>query len=191
MMAYNDKVVDGNFTLFEWNIFFQKEINLDIERFQRLKTWMESFIKELTSPLPFSLFSNINKDKTKLFLSAQFLLLAILLTEPNRSILIRNSIELIKSIEDKNVNLSNIFLWQCEDLSNVNTLQRVEYKKLNLQMPLELINLYLKQEDIKKTVDVLLSYSNQDFKNDDLSNVPVSNIFLNKKTVFKVGDLDA
>ena len=171
MMAYNDKVVDGNFTLFEWNIFFQKEINLDIERFQRLKTWMESFIKELTSPLPFSLFSNINKDKTKLFLSSQFLLLAILLTEPNRSILIRNSIELIKSIEDKNVNLSNIFLWQCEDLSNVNTLQRVEYKKLNLQMPLELINLYLKQEDIKKTVDVLLSYSNQDFKNDDLSNV--------------------
>lgn len=171
MMAYNDKVVDGNFTLFEWNIFFQKEINLDIERFQRLKTWMESFIKELTSPLPFSLFSNINKDKTKLFLASQFLLLAILLTEPNRSILIRNSIELIKSIEDKNVNLSNIFLWQCEDLSNVNTLQRVEYKKLNLQMPLELINLYLKQEDIKKTVDVLLSYSNQDFKNDDLSNV--------------------
>lgn len=171
MMAYNDKVVDGNFTLFEWNIFFQKEINLDIERFQRLKTWMESFIKELTSPLPFSLFSNINKDKTKLFLAAQFLLLAILLTEPNRSILIRNSIELIKSIEDKNVNLSNIFLWQCEGLSNVNTLQRVEYKKLNLQMPLELINLYLKQEDIKKTVDVLLSYSNQDFKNDDLSNV--------------------
>lgn len=171
MMAYNDKVVDGNFTLFEWNIFFQKEINLDIERFQRLKTWMESFIKELTSPLPFSLFSNINKDKTKLFLAAQFLLLAILLTEPNRSILIRNSIELIKSIEDKNVNLSNIFLWQCEDLSNVNTLQRVEYKKLNLQMPLELINLYLKQEDIKKTVDVLLSYSNQDFKNDDLSSV--------------------
>lgn len=171
MMAYNDKVVDSNFTLFEWNIFFQKEINLDIERFQRLKTWMESFIKELTSPLPFSLFSNINKDKTKLFLAAQFLLLAILLTEPNRSILIRNSIELIKSIEDKNVNLSNIFLWQCEDLSNVNTLQRVEYKKLNLQMPLELINLYLKQEDIKKTVDVLLSYSNQDFKNDDLSNV--------------------
>lgn len=171
MMAYNDKVVDDNFTLFEWNIFFQKEINLDIERFQRLKTWMESFIKELTSPLPFSLFSNINKDKTKLFLAAQFLLLAILLTEPNRSILIRNSIELIKSIEDKNVNLSNIFLWQCEDLSNVNTLQRVEYKKLNLQMPLELINLYLKQEDIKKTVDVLLSYSNQDFKNDDLSNV--------------------
>lgn len=171
MMAYNDKVVDGNFTLFEWNIFFQKEINLDIERFQRLKTWMESFIKELTSPLPFSLFSNINKDKTKLFLAAQFLLLAILLTEPNRSILIRNSIELIKSIEDKNVNLSNIFLWQCEDLSNLNTLQRVEYKKLNLQMPLELINLYLKQEDIKKTVDVLLSYSNQDFKNDDLSNV--------------------
>lgn len=171
MMAYNDKVVAGNFTLFEWNIFFQKEINLDIERFQRLKTWMESFIKELTSPLPFSLFSNINKDKTKLFLAAQFLLLAILLTEPNRSILIRNSIELIKSIEDKNVNLSNIFLWQCEDLSNVNTLQRVEYKKLNLQMPLELINLYLKQEDIKKTVDVLLSYSNQDFKNDDLSNV--------------------
>ena len=171
MMAYNDKVVDGNFTLFEWNIFFQKEINLDIERFQRLKTWMESFIKELTSPLPFSLFSNINKDKTKLFLAAQFLLLAILLTEPNRSILIRNSIELIKSIEDKNVNLSNIFLWQCEDLSNVNTLQRVEYKKLNLQMPLELINLYLKQEDIKKTVDDLLSYSNQDFKNDDLSNV--------------------
>lgn len=171
MMAYNDKVVDGNFTLFEWNIFFQKEINLDIERFQRLKIWMESFIKELTSPLPFSLFSNINKDKTKLFLAAQFLLLAILLTEPNRSILIRNSIELIKSIEDKNVNLSNIFLWQCEDLSNVNTLQRVEYKKLNLQMPLELINLYLKQEDIKKTVDVLLSYSNQDFKNDDLSNV--------------------
>ena len=149
MMAYNDKVVDGNFTLFEWNIFFQKEINLDIERFQRLKTWMESFIKELTSPLPFSLFSNINKDKTKLFLAAQFLLLAILLTEPNRSILIRNSIELIKSIEDKNVNLSNIFLWQCEDLSNVNTLQRVEYKKLNLQMPLELINLYLKQEDIE------------------------------------------
>lgn len=171
MMAYNDKVVAGNFTLFEWNIFFQKEINLDIERFQRLKTWMESFIKELTSPLPFSLFSNINKDKTKLFLSAQFLLLAILLTEPNRSILIRNSIELIKSIEDKNVNLSNIFLWQCEDLCNVNTLQRVEYKKLNLQMPLELINLYLKQEDIKKTVDVLLSYSNQDFKNDDLSSV--------------------
>lgn len=171
MMAYNDKVVDGNFTLFEWNIFFQKEINLDIERFQRLKTWMESFIKELTSPLPFSLFSNINKDKTKLFLADQFLLLAILLTEPNRSILIRNSIELIKSIEDKNVNLSNIFLWQCEDLCNVNTLQRVEYKKLNLQMPLELINLYLKQEDIKKTVDVLLSYSNQDFKNDDLSNV--------------------
>lgn len=171
MMAYNDKVVDGNFTLFEWNIFFQKEIDLDIERFQRLKTWMESFIKELTSPLSFSLFSNINKDKTKLFLAAQFLLLAILLTEPNRSILIRNSIELIKSIEDKNVNLSNIFLWQCEDLSNVNTLQRVEYKKLNLQMPLELINLYLKQEDIKKTVDVLLSYSNQDFKNDDLSNV--------------------
>lgn len=171
MMAYNDKVVAGNFTLFEWNIFFQKEINLDIERFQRLKTWMESFIKELTSPLPFSLFSNINKDKTKLFLAAQFLLLAILLTEPNRSILIRNSIELIKSIEDKNVNLSNIFLWQCEDLCNVNTLQRVEYKKLNLQMPLELINLYLKQEDIKKTVDVLLSYSNQDFKNDDLSNV--------------------
>lgn len=171
MMAYNDKVADGNFTLFEWNIFFQKEINLDIERFQRLKTWMESFIKELTSPLPFSLFSNINKDKTKLFLAAQFLLLAILLTEPNRSILIRNSIELIKSIEDKNVNLSNIFLWQCEDLCNVNTLQRVEYKKLNLQMPLELINLYLKQEDIKKTVDVLLSYSNQDFKNDDLSNV--------------------
>lgn len=171
MMAYNDKVVDGNFTLFEWNIFFQKEINLDIERFQRLKTWMESFIKELTSPLPFSLFSNINKDKTKLFLAAQFLLLAILLTEPNRSILIRNSIELIKSIEDKNVNLSNIFLWQCEDLCNVNTLQHVEYKKLNLQMPLELINLYLKQEDIKKTVDVLLSYSNQDFKNDDLSNV--------------------
>lgn len=171
MMAYNDKVVDGNFTLFEWNIFFQKEINLDIERFQRLKTWMESFIKELTSPLPFSLFSNINKDKTKLFLAAQFLLLAILLTEPNHSILIRNSIELIKSIEDKNVNLSNIFLWQCEDLCNVNTLQRVEYKKLNLQMPLELINLYLKQEDIKKTVDVLLSYSNQDFKNDDLSNV--------------------
>lgn len=171
MMAYNDKVVDGNFTLFEWNIFFQKEINLDIERFQRLKTWMKSFIKELTSPLPFSLFSNINKDRTKLFLAAQFLLLAILLTEPNRSILIRNSIELIKSIEDKNVNLSNIFLWQCEDLSNVNTLQRVEYKKLNLQMPLELINLYLKQEDIKKTVDVLLSYSNQDFKNDDLSNV--------------------
>lgn len=171
MMAYNDKVVDGNFTLFEWNIFFQKEINLDIERFQRLKTWMESFIKELTSPLPFSLFSNINNDKTKLFLAAQFLLLAILLTEPNRSILIRNSIELIKSIEDKNVNLSNIFLWQCEDLCNVNTLQRVEYKKLNLQMPLELINLYLKQEDIKKTVDVLLSYSNQDFKNDDLSNV--------------------
>lgn len=171
MMAYNDKVVDGNFTLFEWNICFQKEINLDIERFQRLKTWMESFIKELTSPLPFSLFSNINKDKTKLFLAAQFLLLAILLTEPNRSIFIRNSIELIKSIEDKNVNLSNIFLWQCEDLSNVNTLQRVEYKKLNLQMPLELINLYLKQEDIKKTVDVLLSYSNQDFKNDDLSNV--------------------
>lgn len=171
MMAYNDKVVDGNFTLFKWNIFFQKEINLDIERFQRLKTWMESFIKELTSPLPFSLFSNINKDKTKLFLADQFLLLAILLTEPNRSILIRNSIELIKSIEDKNVNLSNIFLWQCEDLCNVNTLQRVEYKKLNLQMPLELINLYLKQEDIKKTVDVLLSYSNQDFKNDDLSNV--------------------
>lgn len=171
MMAYNDKVVDGNFTLFEWNIFFQKEINLDIERFQRLKTWMGSFIKELTSPLPFSLFSNINKDKTKLFLAAQFLSLAILLTEPNRSILIRNSIELIKSIEDKNVNLSNIFLWQCEDLCNVNTLQRVEYKKLNLQMPLELINLYLKQEDIKKTVDVLLSYSNQDFKNDDLSNV--------------------
>lgn len=171
MMAYNDKVVDGNFTLFEWNIFFQKEINLDIERFQRLKTWMESFIKELTSPLPFSLFSNINKDKTKLFLADQFLLLAILLTEPNRSILIRNSIELIKSIEDKNVNLSNIFLWQCEDLCNVNTFQRVEYKKLNLQMPLELINLYLKQEDIKKTVDVLLSYSNQDFKNDDLSNV--------------------
>lgn len=171
MMAYNDKVVDGNFTLFEWNIFFQKEINLDIERFQRLKTWMESFIKELTSPLPFSLFSNINKDKTKLFLADQFLLLAILLTEPNRSILIRNSIELIKSIEDKNVNLSNIFLWQCEDLCNVNTFQRVEYKKLNLQMPLELINLYLEQEDIKKTVDVLLSYSNQDFKNDDLSNV--------------------
>ena len=171
MMAYNDKVVNGNFTLLEWNIFFQKEINLDIERFQRLKTWMESFIKELTSPLPFSLFSNINKDKTKLFLAAQFLLLAILLTEPNRSILIRNSIELIKSIEDKNVNLSNIFLWSCPDLDNVNTLQRVEYKKLDLQMPLEFINLYLKQDDIKKSVDILLKYSNQDFKDDDLSSV--------------------
>ena len=171
MMAYNDKVVNGNFTLLEWNIFFQKEINLDIERFQRLKTWMESFITELTSPLPLSLFSDINKDKTKLFLATQFLFLAILLTEPNRSILIRNSIELINSIEDKNVNLTDIFLWQCPNLENVQNLQRAEYKKLDLQMPLEFINLYLKQDDIKKSVDVLLKYSSHDFKDDDLSNV--------------------
>ena len=164
-------MVNGNFTLLEWNIFFQKEINLDIERFQRLKTWMESFIIELTSPLPLSLFSNINKDKTKLFLATQFLFLAILLTEPNRSILIRNSIELINSIEDKNVNLTDIFLWQCPNLENVQNLQRAEYKKLDLQMPLEFINLYLKQDDIKKSVDVLLKYSSHDFKDDDLSNV--------------------
>ena len=164
-------MVNGNFTLLEWNIFFQKEINLDIERFQRLKTWMESFITELTSPLPLSLFSNINKDKTKLFLATQFLFLAILLTEPNRSILIRNSIELINSIEDKNVNLTDIFLWQCPNLENVQNLQRAEYKKLDLQMPLEFINLYLKQDDIKKSVDVLLKYSSHDFKDDDLSNV--------------------
>ena len=38
-------------------------------------------------------------------------------------------------------------------------------------MPLEFINLYLKQDDIKKSVDVLLKYSSHDFKDDDLSNV--------------------
>ena len=168
MLGYDQKIIKGKGTIAYWNNFFQKELNLDIERFLRLRMWLENFITDLSVPLPFSLFSDIDVDKTKLFFATQFLLLAEVLEDPNRSILIRNSIELVKSIDDPNVYIDKVFLWGASESKNDTLLQRIEYKRIDLGLPLELIESFLKQDDVQKSVDVLLKYSSKDFENKDI-----------------------
>lgn len=171
MLGYNQKVKKEKFTLLYWNKFFQSELNLDIERFMRLRTWLENFIADLTISLPFELFSDIDVDKTKLFFATQFLFLSVVLEDPNRSILIRNSIELVESIDDPNVYIDKVFLWGASESKNDTLLQRIEYKRIDLGLPLELIEKFLHHEMVQKSVDVLLKYSSKDFENKDIHDV--------------------
>ena len=146
-------------------------MKLDIERISRLRMWLETFISELTKPLSFSLFSEINEDKTKLFFAIQFLNLAVALNDPYRSILIRNSIELVKSIKNKNVYINDVEFWELSPKENDDSLSRVFYKRVDLKLPLSLIDKFSKYEDIHKNVDVLLKYSNKDFENKNIQDV--------------------
>lgn len=171
MLGYNQKVKKEKFTMLYWNKFFQSELSLDIERFIRLRTWLESFIADLTISLPFELFSDIDVNKTKLFLATQFLFLSVVLEEPNRSILIRNSIELVESIDDPNVYIDKVFLWGTSESENDTLLHRIEYKRIDLGLPLELIDKFLQHEMVQKSVDVLLKYSSKDFENKDIHDV--------------------
>lgn len=171
MLGYNQKVKKEKSTMLYWNKFFQSELSLDIERFIRLRTWLESFIADLTISLPFELFSDIDVDKTKLFLATQFLFLSVVLEDPNRSILIRNSIELVESIDDPNVYIDKVFLWGASESKNDTLLQRIEYKRIDLGLPLELIEKFLQHEMVQRSVDVLLKYSSRDFENKDIHDV--------------------
>lgn len=172
MMGYNDRVKDNDIiSILHWNNFLQTEMKLDIERISRLRMWLETFISELTKPLSFSLFSEINKDKTKLFFAIQFLNLAVALNDPYRSILIRNSIELVKSIKNKNVYINDVEFWELSPKENDDSLSRVFYKRVDLKLPLSLIDKFSKYEDIHKNVEVLLKYSNKDFENKNIQDV--------------------
>ena len=172
MMGYNDRVKDNDIiSILHWNNFLQTEMKLDIERISRLRMWLETFISELTKPLSFSLFSEINKDKTKLFFAIQFLNLAVALNDPYRSILIRNSIELVKSIKNKNVYINDVEFWELSPKENDDSLYRVFYKRVDLKLPLSLIDKFSKYEDIHKNVEVLLKYSNKDFENKNIQDV--------------------
>lgn len=172
MMGYNDRVKENDIiSILRWNNFLQTEMKLDIERISRLRMWLETFISELTKPLSFSLFSEINEDKTKLFFAIQFLNLAVALNDPYRSILIRNSIELVKSIKNKNVYINDVEFWELSPKENDDSLSRVFYKKVDLKLPLSLIDKFSKYEDIHKNVEVLLKYSNKDFENKNIQDV--------------------
>lgn len=172
MMAYNERVKNNDvLSILYWNNFLQTEMKLDIERISRLRMWLETFIGELTKPLSFSLFSEINEDKTKLFFAIQFLNLAVVLNDPYRSILIRNSIELVESIKNKNVYINDVEFWHLSPEENDDSLSRVFYKKVDLKLPLSLIDMFSKNEDIHKNVEVLLKYSNKDFENKDIQDV--------------------
>lgn len=172
MMGYNDRVKENDIiSILRWNNFLQTEMKLDIERISRLRMWLETFISELTKPLSFSLFSEINKDKTKLFFAIQFLNLAVALNDPYRSILIRNSIELVKSIKNKNVYINDVEFWELSPKENDDSLSRVFYKRVDLKLPLSLIDKFSKYEDIHKNVEVLLKYSNKDFENKNIQDV--------------------
>ena len=172
MMGYNDRVKDNDIiSILHWNNFLQTEMELDIERISRLRMWLETFISELTKPLSFSLFSEINEDKTKLFFAIQFLNLAVALNDPYRSILIRNSIELVKSIKNKNVYINDVEFWELSPKENDDSLSRVFYKRVDLKLPLSLIDKFSKYEDIHKNVEVLLKYSNKDFENKNIQDV--------------------
>ncbi len=172
MMGYNDRVKDNDIiSILHWNNFLQTEMKLDIERISRLRMWLETFISELTKPLSFSLFSEINEDKTKLFFAIQFLNLAVALNDPYRSILIRNSIELVKSIKNKNVYINDVEFWELSSKENDDSLSRVFYKRVDLKLPLSLIDKFSKYEDIHKNVEVLLKYSNKDFENKNIQDV--------------------
>lgn len=172
MMGYNDRVKDNDIiSILHWNNFLQTEMKLDIERISRLRMWLETFISELTKPLSFSLFSEINEDKTKLFFAIQFLNLAVALNDPYRSILIRNSIELVKSIKNKNVYINDVEFWELSPKENDDSLSRVFYKRVDLKLPLSLIDKFSKYEDIHKNVEVLLKYSNKDFENKNIQDV--------------------
>lgn len=172
MMGYNDRVKENDIiSILHWNNFLQTEMELDIERISRLRMWLETFISELTKPLSFSLFSEINEDKTKLFFAIQFLNLAVALNDPYRSILIRNSIELVKSIKNKNVYINDVEFWELSPKENDDSLSRVFYKRVDLKLPLSLIDKFSKYEDIHKNVEVLLKYSNKDFENKNIQDV--------------------
>lgn len=172
MMGYNDRVKDNDIiSILHWNNFLQTEMKLDIERISRLRMWLETFISELTKPLSFSLFSEIDEDKTKLFFAIQFLNLAVALNDPYRSILIRNSIELVKSIKNKNVYINDVEFWELSPKENDDSLSRVFYKRVDLKLPLSLIDKFSKYEDIHKNVEVLLKYSNKDFENKNIQDV--------------------
>ena len=172
MMGYNDRVKENDIiSILRWNNFLQTEMKLDIERISRLRMWLETFISELTKPLSFSLFSEINEDKTKLFFAIQFLNLAVALKDPYRSILIRNSIELVKSIKNKNVYINDVEFWELSPKENDDSLSRVFYKRVDLKLPLSLIDKFSKYEDIHKNVEVLLKYSNKDFENKNIQDV--------------------
>ena len=172
MMGYNDRVKENDIiSILRWNNFLQTEMKLDIERISRLRMWLETFISELTKPLSFSLFSEINEDKTKLFFAIQFLNLAVALNDPYRSILIRNSIELVKSIKNKNVYINDVEFWELSPKENDDSLSRVFYKRVDLKLPLSLIDKFSKYEDIHKNVEVLLKYSNKDFENKNIQDV--------------------
>lgn len=172
MMGYNDRVKENDIiSILHWNNFLQTEMELDIERISRLRMWLETFISELTKPLSFSLFSEINEDKTKLFFAIQFLNLAVALNDPYRSILIRNSIELVKSIKNKNVYINDVEFWELSPRENDDSLSRVFYKRVDLKLPLSLIDKFSKYEDIHKNVEVLLKYSNKDFENKNIQDV--------------------
>ncbi len=172
MMGYNGRVKENDIiSILRWNNFLQTEMKLDIERISRLRMWLETFISELTKPLSFSLFSEINEDKTKLFFAIQFLNLAVALNDPYRSILIRNSIELVKSIKNKNVYINDVEFWELSPKENDDSLSRVFYKRVDLKLPLSLIDKFSKYEDIHKNVEVLLKYSNKDFENKNIQDV--------------------
>ena len=172
MMGYNDRVKENDIiSILRWNNFLQTEMKLDIERISRLRMWLETFISELTKPLSFSLFSEINEDKTTLFFAIQFLNLAVALNDPYRSILIRNSIELVKSIKNKNVYINDVEFWELSPKENDDSLSRVFYKRVDLKLPLSLIDKFSKYEDIHKNVEVLLKYSNKDFENKNIQDV--------------------
>ena len=172
MMGYNDRVKENDIiSILRWNNFLQTEMKLDIERISRLRMWLETFISELTKPLSFSLFSEINEDKTKLFFAIQFLNLAVALNDPYRSILIRDSIELVKSIKNKNVYINDVEFWELSPKENDDSLSRVFYKRVDLKLPLSLIDKFSKYEDIHKNVEVLLKYSNKDFENKNIQDV--------------------
>lgn len=172
MMAYNERVKNNDvLSILYWNNFLQTEMKLDIERISRLRMWLETFIGKLTKPLSFSLFSEINEDKTKLFFAIQFLNLAVVLNDPYKSILIRNSIELVESIKNKNVYINDVYFWHFSSEENDDSLSRVFYKRVDLKLPLSLIDMFSKNEDIHKNVEVLLKYSNKDFESKDIQDV--------------------
>lgn len=155
---YEDK--DG------WYFFFKNEIQRDIKTFKTLNIWLKKFIEEVSKPLPFEFFTNINRDKFKLVVAYQYLILSISLKEPNRSILIDSAKKIYSSIEDKNIKLDSVIIWRPNiDFDNNEQVSEYLIENFDTRSFEELYESIISDNELNQSVSSISKINSEDYEN--------------------------
>lgn len=171
MMAYNEVPLPEKY-LKSWDIYFHQELQKDIAKFKKIKLWIKDFIKDFSKPLNFSLFEKINVDKFRLYMATQYLIFVPDFAEPNKSILYDSALKIYNSIQDKNIELSDIYLLNMKFSDSMNVhFESTPVDILNKNKFNEMLDTLEKNGLFKKEDNLLEKYSRSDFDNYDVDEI--------------------